>query len=264
MFERPGNGLAVDATCMKGGVFLIEKNVEFVLTDALRDQFIPAMLFLLFSIYLYRWNLDSYTLKMERDRLDKVSQREGFIYDMRVVRGNRFNFSKRLEGKSQVKAFMVNVLSVISIFVSAYLLANASGISEGELKKISVAIIGLSLLALWMSLDTPSSELLRKATDAHQCGREISEIYRAFKFEMIDISAAAKNYEEVLSKYKENHDQLDRAKTLYDDRGRHPEKSKGLTVYNTIWPYYISCYSPVWHSALWCIAVFGIQIVFPL
>jgi hypothetical protein len=243
---------------------LIEKNIEFVLTDALKDQFIPVMIFLIFSTYLYRWNLDSCAFKMEHGRLDKASQREEFIYDMRVVRGNRFNFSKRLERKSQVKAFMVNVLSVISIFVSTYLLANASGISEEELKKVSVAIIGLSLLALWMSLDTPSSELLRKATDAHQCGREISEIYRAFKFEMIDISEATKKYEEVLSKYKQNHDQLDRVKTLYDDRGRHSEKSKGLMVYNTIWPYYISCYSPVWHSVLWCIAIFGIQFVFPL
>lgn len=201
---------------------------------------------------------------MESDRLNKTPQRDEFIYDMRVMRGTRFNFSKRLEKKSKVKAFTVNILSVISIFVSVYLLANASGISELELKQISVAIIGLSLLALWMSLDTPSSELLRKATDAHQCGREISEIYRTFKYDMVDISDATKSYETVISKYSENHDQLDRAKTLYDDRGKHPDKAKGFTRYNTVWQYYISCYSPACLAFFWCVAVVGFQFLFPL
>ncbi|MBU3034252.1 SLATT domain-containing protein [Tritonibacter mobilis] len=196
--------------------------------------------------------------------MDEKSQRDDFIYDMRVMRATRFNFSKRLEKRSKVKAFTVNILSVISIFVSVYLLANASGISEVELKKISVTIIGLSLLALWMSLDTPSPELLRKANDAHQCGREISEIYRAFKYEMINISDAAKKYEAVISKYSENHDQLDRAKTLYDDREKHPRKANGLTKYNTTWLHWVSSYSPALLAFSCCVAIFIFQLVFPM
>lgn len=234
------------------------------MTKVFQEHFVPVLILAILSIYLFRWNSNSFTYQTERDRLEKASQREEFIYDIRIVRGTRFKFSKRLEKKSQVKSFTVNILSVISIFVSTYLLANASGISEEELKRISVIIIGLSILALWMSLDTPPSELLRRANAAHQCGREISEIYRSFKFGIIDISTAVVNYEAILTKYEENHDQLDRAKTLYDDRGKYFEKSKGYTIYNTVWPYYISCYSPACLAVLWCIAIAGFQLVFPL
>ncbi|TNJ38388.1 SLATT domain-containing protein [Phaeobacter sp. B1627] len=167
-------------------------NADYVLPAAQEELIVPLLILSVLSIYFYRWSCNSCNYRMEPDRLDKTSHQSDFIYDMRVMRGTRFNFSKRLEKKSKVKSFTVNILSVISIFVSVYLLANASGISEVELKRISVTIIGLSLLALWMSLDTPSSDLLRKANDAHQCGREISEIYRAFKYEMVNISDAAK------------------------------------------------------------------------
>lgn len=235
-----------------------------MLPVALQELIIPLLILAVISIYLYRLNSESYIYEMECDRLDKLPHRDELIYDMRVMRSTRFNFSKRLEKKSKVKAFTVNILSTISIFISVYLLANASGISELELKRISIAIIGLSLLALWMSLDTPSSELLRRATDAHQCGREISEIYRAFKFDMVEISDATQHYETVISKYSENHDQLDREKTLYDDRGKHPHKAKGLTSVNTVWRYYISCYSPACLAFCWCAAVIGFQILFPL
>jgi len=243
---------------------LITNNAGYVLTAASQHLIVPLLTLAVLTLYLYRWNSESYVYKMESDRLDKLPHQDEFVYDMRVMRGTRFNFSKRLERKSKVKAFTVNILSVVSIFVSVYLLANASGISEEELKKISITIIGLSLLALWMSLDTPSPELLRKATDAHQCGREISEIYRAFKYDVIDLSEATKSYETVISKYSENHDQLDRAKTLYDDRGKHPEKAKGFTRYNAVWKYNISCYSPASLAFLWCLAVVGFQFLFPL
>lgn len=201
---------------------------------------------------------------MEHDQLNKVSHRDEFIYDMRVVRSTRFNFSKRLERKSNIKAFTVNILSIITIFVSVYLLANASGISELELKKISITIIGLSLLALWMSLDKPASELLRKAADAHQCGREISEIYRAFKYDLINVEDAVDKYEVILSRYTKNHDQLDRKKTLYDDREKHPDKAKGFTRYNTVLPYYLSCYSSICLTISWCAAIIVFQLLFPL
>jgi hypothetical protein len=239
-------------------------DADYVLPAALQELIVPLLILAVLFVYLFRWNSESFVYKMERFRLDKTTHRDEFIYDMRVMRGTRFNFSKRLEIKSKVKACTVNVLSVISIFVSVYLLANASGISEKELKTISVSIIGVSLLALWMSLDTPSSEIFRKAADAHQCGREISEIYRAFKYDMVDIAHATKSYETVISNYSENHDLLDRAKTLYDDRKKHPDKAMGLTKYNSVWKYYISCYSPACLAIFWCVAVVGFQFLFPL
>jgi hypothetical protein len=243
---------------------LITNNAAYVLPAALQEQIAPMLILVVLSIYLYRWNSESFVYKMERNRLENMPHRDEFIYDMRVVRSTRFNFSKRLEKKSKVKAFIVNILSVISIFVSAYLLANASGISKEELEIISISIIGLSLLALWMSLDTPASELLRKANDAHQCGREISEIYRAFKYDVKDISDSINIYEAILSRYSDNHDQLDRAKALYDDREKYPDKAKGFTRYNTVWRYYISCYSSICLAVFWCVAVVVFQFLFPL
>lgn len=237
---------------------------DYVLPAAQEELIVPLLILVVLSICFYRWSCNSCNYRMEPARLDKASHQSDFIYDMRIMRGTRFNFSKRLEKKSKAKSFTVNILTVISIFVSVYLLANASGVSEVELKRISVTIIGISLLALWMSLDTPSSDLLRKANDAHQCGREISEIYRAFKYEMIDISDAAKRYEAVISSYSENHDQLDRAKTLYDDRKKYPGKAKGLTEYNTVWLYYISSYSPACLACFWCVAIVGFQFLFPM
>lgn len=237
---------------------------DYVLPAALQENIIPLLILAVVSICVYLWNLGSNVGEAERDRLDELPHQDEFIYDMRVVRSTRFNFSKRMEKKSKVKAFTVNLLSVMSLFVSVYLLANASGVSEEELRKISIAIIGLSLLALWMSLDTPSSELSRKAADAHQCGREISEIYRACKYNLVTIFEAIERYETMLSQYPENHDQLDRAKALYDDRAKHPDKAKDLTGLNTVWKYYVSCYSSVFLAIFWCIAVVLFQFLFPL
>ena len=243
---------------------MVAKNVEYALPAAQQELIVPLLILTVLLIYAYRWNSKSYTYKMEPDFLTKTSHQDDFIYDMRVMRATRFNFSKRLEKKSKVKNFTVNILSVLSIFISVYLLSNASGISEVGLKRISITIIGLSLLALWMSLDTPSSELSRKAADAHQCGREISEIYRHFKHDIVSMSDAVKSYESVISKYPENHDQLDRAKTLYDDRGKHPDKAKGFTRFNTAWRYYASCYSPACLAFLWCATIISFQVFFPL
>jgi len=193
-----------------------------------------------------------------------MTSKEDFVYDMRVIRSTRFVYSKRMEVKSKVKSFTINTLSVLAIFVSVYLLANASGISALDLKRISITLIGISLLALWMSLDTPPSELSRKAADAHQCAREISEIYRACKYDQIELIKAVECYETILSRYPENHDPLDRANALYNDRRKNPEKAERLTCVNTVWKYNLSCYSPVGLALGWFLLVALIQIFFPL
>ncbi len=130
------------------------------------DQVFAIFLLLLIALWIWQWNANSLGLNMRAEKTKDIQPLADLLYDVRVVRSTRFGFSKRMEIKSKAKAFTVNVLSVAALFISVYLLANASGIGELTLKGISISIIGLSLLALWMSLDTPSSELSRKSLDA--------------------------------------------------------------------------------------------------
>lgn len=193
-----------------------------------------------------------------------TSLRDDFIYDLRIVRKTRFAFSKRMEVKARVKTFVVNALSVIAIFISVYLLANASGIDELTLKRVSIAIIGVSLLALWMSLDTPAYELNRKAIDAHLCALRISNVYRKVKYGALELQAAIVEYEMILSEHPENHDYIDRKAALFGDRVRYPDKAKGLTEINTVWVYHYSCYCSVVLALLWALTVALVQVAFPL
>lgn len=189
---------------------------------------------------------------------------DDLIYDMKTMRSTRFIFSKRMEVKSRVKSFMVNCLTVASLFISIYLLANASGVSDLSLKRISIAIIGLSLLALWMSLDTPPAELARRAANAHQCGREISEIFRSYKYGSIDTKDAVLRYENTISKYPDNHDSIDRNLALFKDRHNTPAKAAGLNSCNTSFYYSISCYSSVILSVIWIISILLLLFIFPI
>jgi len=189
---------------------------------------------------------------------------EDFIYDVRVVRRTRFAFSKRMEVKARVKSFVVNITTVAGIFISVYLLANSTGIEELELKRISVALIGLSLLALWMSLDTPPSDLARRGGDAHQCGLEIGEVYRGLKYGYVDLNVSIKKYEEILSRYERNHDALDRRLALYEDRHRHPKKAEGVSKWNSVYMYHLSCYSSIALAILWSTLVVVFQVIFPI
>ena len=230
----------------------------------LKDQIIPILAFLMILIYLYFWNLRSEGSQVGGEHMRLKQETEDLIYDMRVLRSTRFGFAKRMEIKSRVKSFTVNALSVFSIFISVYLLANASGITEVGLKVISISIIGISLLALWMSLDTPSSELLRRSSDAHKCAREVSELYRSLKYDMISLSDAVAQYENIISRYPENHDPLDRAISLYQDRNKYPEKAKGITFIDYVVRYYLSCYSPAVLAFLWIALIGLVQIYFPV
>lgn len=167
---------------------------------------------------------------------------------MKRTKSNRFNYAARLSAKANVKSFVLNLITLVSIAISIYLLSYADQLSADSNRLIGAIVAGISVAALIMSLQDPVSELSRRSSEAHRCAREISNLYGKLQHGAIDKASARSEYESILNGY-ENHDEVDNNKTLYERKSDFPEDSSGVYWLKDVLPYHASKYSPAFSAA---------------
>lgn len=174
---------------------------------------------------------------------------------MKRTKSNRFNYAKRLEVKAECKSHTINILSLLSIIVSIYILAYSGDLKPESARFAGVFLAGISVVSLVISLESPVSKLSQRAYDAHKCAREISDIYGQLQSGQLEEQVARQKYELVLSSYDENHGDVDNWKTLFERKSDFPEDAKGITWKRGLALYWLSAYSTVLY------AIFGIALV---
>ena len=140
---------------------------------------------------------------------DAAEAKASLLDQMNAMRKIRFNCAKRLEKKAEVKSWVQNFLSLFTIVAGVLSLLPAT---EGELhyrNAFSVAVIGISVVAILISLQDSVAELIKQSVEAHRCGREISELRSRLKHREISTPEAAHEYERVVSGYSDNHENCD-------------------------------------------------------
>lgn len=179
------------------------------------------------------------------------SKKEKLLNKMKRTRSNRFNCAKRFSTKAVAKSTAINILSLLCLVASIYLLAYSAEASPGTSRFVGVFIAGLSIVSMMLSLERSVSELQKRADQAHKCGREVSQLYGQLELDVITVSEAREAYEVILNSYDENHDPCDNWKTLYDAPKDFPKDSGGITWWRGSVLSWLSAYSPV-IFALFC------------
>lgn len=133
---------------------------------------------------------------------------------MKVTKSNRFNYSRRLNGRVKNLSFSLHMLSFFSITLGIYLLAFSNNLTAEVAQFIGTLSIGFSVVSIIVSQISPAEVYARKASDAHKCAREISALYRRLETGSIDLVQASEKYEEIVSTYEDNHDDCDFMLTL--------------------------------------------------
>ena len=171
---------------------------------------------------------------------------------MKTTKSNRFNCAKRLERKARNQSLILNFLSFLTVISGIYLLAFASNLTISGAQFVGVFSIGVSVVSILLSQQDPVREISRRAADAHRCGREVSHLYRQFRGDELKLATASVEYEEILSKYDDNHDRCDYMSTLYDykEEMKEEKEERGATWWNGTAASYLSTLSPVLYAVL--------------
>lgn len=184
-----------------------------------------------------------------------ISDREKLMKRMKITRSNRFNCAKRLENKAFWKSGTISVLSLLSLVAGVYALSNAGGMSASTTQVYGTFLIGVSIVSIIVSLQQPVSEISKRATDAHRCGREISHVYRRLEAHQIDLSDASKEYEDVVSRYEDNHDRCDYLRTVWEYRDEMANQAKDANWFNGVVRSWLSEISPAVAGCLGLVCV---------
>lgn len=171
---------------------------------------------------------------------------------MKITKSNKFNYAKRLENKTKIKSLTINLLSLLTVISGVYLLAFSIELPPIQVQFIGVFSIGVSIVSIMLSLQGSVQETSKRATDAHRCGREISHVYRQLESKQLDLEKASQKYEEIISKYEDNHDRCDYMKTLWDYKFEMKDEKdeKSANIINGIIYSYISSFSPILFAAI--------------
>lgn len=165
---------------------------------------------------------------------------------MKITKSNRFNYSRRLNGRLKNLSFSLHAISLVSILLGVYLLAFSGSLTPGGAQFIGTFSIGISVVAIIVSQINPVEADSRKANDAHKCAREISALYRQLEAGSIDLAAASKKYEEIVSTYDDNHDECDFMLTLcsYKKEMKDLKAEHGANWFNGSFKTYMSMKGP--------------------
>lgn len=183
---------------------------------------------------------------------------------MKITKSNRFNYAKRLEREASVKAGVNNILTLMSIVAGIYIIAYAKELDAMVSALVGAFVAGVSIIQLLLALERPVSVLSKKASDAHRCGRDISQVYRELQLKQISDDSAAEKYENIVSNYEDNHDRVDYMMTLYQYKSKFPEKAKGRNWLNSVLPYRIYSFSSVIFTVFCLFILVSIWIALPL
>ena len=188
---------------------------------------------------------------------NSASDKEKLMKRMKITRSNRFNCAKRLENKAFWKSGTISVLSLLSLVAGVYALSNAGVMSASTTQMYGTLVIGVSVVSIFVSLQQPVSEISKRATDAHRCGREISHVYRRLEAHQIELSDASKEYEDVVSRYEDNHDRCDYLRTVWEYREELPNQARDANWFNGTFRSWLSEISPAIVGCLGLVCVAG-------
>ncbi|WP_194138109.1 SLATT domain-containing protein [Salipiger mangrovisoli] len=165
---------------------------------------------------------------------------------MKITKSNRFNYSRRLNGRVRNLSFSLHTLSFLSILLGVYLLAFAVNLTPEGAQLIGTLSIGISVISIVVSQISPAEVDSRKANDAHKCAREISTLYRQLESGSIRLADASKAYEDIVSTYTDNHDNCDFMLTLcsYKEEMKNLKEEHGANLFNGSLKSYLSMKGP--------------------
>lgn len=195
-----------------------------------------------------------------KQALTTQSVKEKLLNRMKLTKSNRFNLSKRIGRKSQLKSLSINFITLATLFLGILLLSFPNNISLGEAQLFALIVSGLSLVSIFLSLKDPVEHLTIRSNDAHRCGREISKITRKLESGSINEVEASELYEAIVSSYDDNHDEVDLRKSFSYYKGEVTDKHQRF--FDFIWGdlgSFISAYSPV-AAAIFMISVMSFLI----
>ena len=184
---------------------------------------------------------------------------------MKITKSNRFNYSRRLNGRVKNLAFSLHTLSFLAILLGVYLLAFSESLTPEGARFIGTLTIGLSVVSIYVSQISPAEVDSRKAGDAHKCAREISALYRHLESGSMDRIEASKKYEEIVSAYEDNHDDCDFMLTLcsYKEELKKLRKEHGANVLNGIVMTYLSMKRPFITTCLGIVIILAVCLSTP-
>ena len=169
---------------------------------------------------------------------------------MNTVRRIRFNCAKRLEKKAEVKSWVQNFLSLFTIVAGVLSLLPGS---EGEFHyrdAFGVAVIGISVVAILISLQDSVAELIKQSVEAHRCGREISELRSRLRHREISTPDASLEYERIISGYSDNHENCDKYLEKWQSIDRENRDYWSIEFFRGRINTKISEHSSIMHAAL--------------
>jgi len=132
---------------------------------------------------------------------------------MHKTKGARFAAHDRLSKRHYANGYTVSILSFYVICISVGLLIYSKEIDPSLANILTFTSVALSVLIIIISLLVASEKYDVKSTLMHFCGREVLDLYTELKFKEVDSSQLEvyrKKYQDIINKYPDNHDELDR------------------------------------------------------
>lgn len=150
--------------------------------------------------------------------------REKILKDMKRTKGVRFNASKRLE-EEDGKATKNTAYASVSVIIIT-LLPVFFSLGHFWESVINITTVGLSVFILAVTLLQSSGAKLVKADQFQRCALEINSLRRELLVsdENSDIAIHSARYDEILSRYNINHDNVDYEKY----RLEHPDEFESV------------------------------------
>lgn len=151
------------------------------------------------------------------------SPRDKLLRDMKRTKGARFNAARRLERQEQKMSRNASYASGAVIIIT--LLPAFFKLEEFWVAAIALLTISLSVFILVFTLLHSGNKSALKADQFQRCALEVNALRRSIlSNENADIAEFTKKYDDVLSRYSVNHDEVD-----YDKyRLEHPDEFENV------------------------------------
>ena len=198
--------------------------------------------------------------KQKNTYKDKLGKR------MKITKSNRFNCAKRLSKKAEFQSWSINFISLSTIISGTYLLAFSSKLTVSGVQFVGVFSIGISVVAILLSRQGAVQEMSKRSTDAHRCGREVSQLYRQMEAGAVEPELASEKYERIISNYEDNHDPCDFMTTLnfYKTEMKDEREEYGASWWNGNLVSFFSATSPIIYTALGVCLIVAICLFTPM
>ncbi|MSP44111.1 MAG: SLATT domain-containing protein [Alphaproteobacteria bacterium] len=170
------------------------------------------------------------------------------LHSMKTTKGSRFNASSRLVGRDRQMALVVALASAIVIALTV--IPFVYKLPSLLVSDLSALTLVMSVLILAVSLIQYSNDDAVIAEQHHLCGLELNELRRELSAKSASITAVeiekyGHKYDQILKKYRANHDGVD-----YDRyRIQHPSEFEEFQKNGKVKISFILL--KIWAKSLW-------------